>query len=100
MMQFFLSRDPVRVCDKCYEKIEHMRTPFAAKLINSLDAESLSQTVGGLVPPNGNLPGGSQRSSRGGSRGGSRGELDKMCNGVSKNSLNIERRSVDLGGNR
>ena len=92
------------MCDKCHEKIEHVRTPFAAKLINSLDAENISQTVGGLLPPNGNLLGGSQRgsqrSSRGGSRGGSRGELDLMCNGVSKNSLNIERRSVDLGGNR
>ena len=81
-----------------------MRTPFIAKLINSLDAENISQTVGGLLPPNGNLPGGSQRgsqwSSRGGLRGGSREELDLMCNGVSKNSLNIEGRSVDLGGNR
>ena len=87
------------MCDKCHEKIEHVRTPYAAKMINSLDAESLSQTIG-LAPPNGNLLGGSQRSSRGGSRGGSRGELDLMCNGVSRNSLNIERRSVDLGGNR
>ena len=39
------------MCDKCHVKIEHARTPFAAKLINSLDAENISQTVGGPASP-------------------------------------------------
>ena len=87
------SRDPVRVCDKCHEKIEHVRTPYAAKVINSLDMDTLSQTIGLMAPNRGN----SQSSSRGGSRDG---EFEVLCNGGSKNSLNIGRRSVDVTGNR
>ena len=32
--------------DKCHKKIEHARTPFAAKLINSLDAENIGGSRG------------------------------------------------------
>ena len=88
-------RDPVRVCDKCHEKIEHVRTPYAAKLINSLDPDTLVQT--GLLAANGGLQA-SSSSSMGGSREG--GTPERLCNGGSKNSLNIGRRSVDFSGNR
>jgi len=76
-----VARDPVRVCDRCKERITQFRTPFAGKLINTLDNDSLP------TPPTSN------------------GEnIEPAILGTplnySSNSLNIERSVVEGGGNR
>ena len=88
MVICLISRDPVRVCDKYHEKIEHARAPFTAKLINRLDAENISQTVGGLLLPNGicqgDLSGVTAELSRGIERGQSGGTGSDVQWGVQK----------------
>jgi len=74
------SKDPVRVCDRCKERITQRRTPFAGKLINTLDNDSVP------TPPTSN------------------GEnMEPAIMGTplnySSNSLNIERSVVEGGGN-
>ena len=71
-------REPVRVCEKCHERIIQMRTPFVSQFINSSEGGSDPQQGG--TPPSSSSTVGSWRNS-------------------SANSLNIER-SLDTAGNR
>lgn len=73
-------RGLVRVCTKCHEKITQMRTPFAYKLINTLDSESIAIPARPEVDDNGPVIEGPPLSR-------------------SSNSLNIER-NMECSGNR
>ena len=76
------------MCKGCHDKILDVRTPFAAKMINTLDSDSLmlSQAVGVVNAMNGDVV----ESAEGGGLNG---------NGSSSNSLNISR-SIETNGNR
>ena len=41
-------REPVRVCEKCHQRINQLRTPFVSKFINSSETDPVG------TPPTGN----------------------------------------------